>query len=270
MIEQKNFHESETRFRMGAVTALAKEPQRPSIEKSNPPVAPAQTAGLSNAPIYDADLRSFQTSSEHRPENLSDEDLLAQLFDTASSTTDPAYLASSLIRSFGSLKNVLSAKKDQIYSIKYMTNESGIQLQILKDLLYRFSKSGIYGIKNKYPYPEIMHHCRSMLVHREMECLHVFYLNTNSFVISDEEAARGTVDHIHFYPREILKRALELNAVGILMVHNHPSDDPTPTLNDGLFTKKICDGGRALGVELYDHVILSQTGSYSFQMHGDI
>jgi DNA repair protein RadC len=103
------------------------------------------------------------------------------------------------------------------------------------------------------------------MAHRETEQFRVLYLDRKNHLIADEEQARGTVDHVPVYPREIVKRALELNASALILVHNHPSGDPTPSEADISMTAQVQDACAALGLTLHDHLIIGKERELSFR-----
>jgi DNA repair protein RadC len=103
------------------------------------------------------------------------------------------------------------------------------------------------------------------MAHRETEQFRVLYLDRKNVLIADEEQARGTVDHVPVYPREIVKRALELNASALILVHNHPSGDPTPSEADIHMTGQVQDACHALGLTLHDHLIIGKERELSFR-----
>jgi DNA repair protein RadC len=102
----------------------------------------------------------------------------------------------------------------------------------------------------------------------EIEQFRILFLDKKNQLIADEIQQRGTVDHTPVYPREVVKRALELSASAIVLVHNHPSGDPTPSMADVDMTKKIMDAGTRLGVAVHDHVIVGRNGHVSFRSLG--
>ena len=106
------------------------------------------------------------------------------------------------------------------------------------------------------------------MAHREIEQFRVFYLDRKNVLIADEEQAKGTVDHVPVYPREVAKRALELNASALILVHNHPSGDPTPSQSDIDMTNRIQDACSALGLTLHDHLIIGKSTELSFRSQG--
>jgi DNA repair protein RadC len=106
------------------------------------------------------------------------------------------------------------------------------------------------------------------MAHRETEEFRVLYLDRKNVLIADEEQARGTVDHVPVYPREIVKRALELNASALILVHNHPSGDPTPSDSDLSMTRAVQDACATLSLVLHDHLIIGKSRELSFRAQG--
>ena len=106
------------------------------------------------------------------------------------------------------------------------------------------------------------------MAHRETEQFRVLYLDRKNVIIADEEQGKGTVDHVPVYPREVAKRALELNASALILVHNHPSGDPTPSQNDIDMTQQIHNACNALGLTLHDHLIIGKSRELSFRAEG--
>ena len=106
------------------------------------------------------------------------------------------------------------------------------------------------------------------MAHRETEQFRVLYLDRKNVIIADEEQGKGTVDHVPVYPREVAKRALELNASALILVHNHPSGDPTPSQTDIEMTQQIFNACNALGLSLHDHLIIGKSRELSFRTEG--
>ncbi len=104
--------------------------------------------------------------------------------------------------------------------------------------------------------------------HRETEQFRVLYLDRKNVLIADEEQARGTVDHVPVYPREVVKRALEVNASALILVHNHPSGDPTPSQQDVTVTGQIQEAAQVMGITLHDHLIIGKSREVSFRSAG--
>ena len=114
----------------------------------------------------------------------------------------------------------------------------------------------------------LLDYCHTVMAHRETEQFRVLYLDRKNMLIGDEEQAKGTVDHVPVYPREVAKRALELNASAIILIHNHPSGDPTPTQSDFDMTARVNAACEALGLTLHDHLIIVNSQELSFRAEG--
>jgi DNA repair protein RadC len=114
----------------------------------------------------------------------------------------------------------------------------------------------------------VLDYCRVSMAYQGVEQFRLLYLNRKNVLIADELQQRGTIDHTPVYPREVIKRALELDASALIMVHNHPSGDTTPSRADVDMTKHIRDVAHSLSIELHDHVIVGRNGCYSFKGNG--
>jgi len=114
----------------------------------------------------------------------------------------------------------------------------------------------------------VLDYCHATMAHRETECFRVLFLDRKNRLIVEEVMQKGTIDHTPVYPREVIRRALELGASALIMVHNHPSGDPQPSKADIDITRQIRDAARPLGVILHDHVIIARTGYSSFKSDG--
>ena len=106
------------------------------------------------------------------------------------------------------------------------------------------------------------------MAHRETEQFRVLFLDRKNVLIADEEQAKGTVDHVPVYPREVVKRALELNASALILVHNHPSGDPAPSESDISMTEKVAAAANTLSITLHDHLIIGKSAEFSFRTAG--
>jgi DNA repair protein RadC len=114
----------------------------------------------------------------------------------------------------------------------------------------------------------LLEYCQTTMAHRETEQFRVLYLDRKNVLIADELQARGTVDHVPVYPREVVKRALELNASAFILIHNHPSGDPSPSEADIDMTMQIQQAATALGITLHDHLIVGKSCELSFRAEG--
>merc|ERR1711969_128173 len=111
----------------------------------------------------------------------------------------------------------------------------------------------------------LLDYCHTAMAHRPTEQFRVLYLDRKNVLIADEAQAEGTVDHVPVYPREVVKRALELNASALILVHNHPSGDPTPSGADIEMTEQIRIAAEALGITLHDHLVIGRSRELSFR-----
>ncbi len=114
----------------------------------------------------------------------------------------------------------------------------------------------------------LLDYCHTVMAHRETEQFRILYLDRKNVLIADEAQAQGTVDHVPVYPREVVKRALELNASAMILVHNHPSGDPTPSQADIDMTARIDAAAQALGLTVHDHIIVGKSREISFRAEG--
>jgi DNA repair protein RadC len=114
----------------------------------------------------------------------------------------------------------------------------------------------------------LLTYCRTVMAHREIEQFRILFLDTKNMLIADEAQASGTIDHVPVYPREVVKRALELNAASLILVHNHPSGDPTPSQPDIDMTQQIETAANALGITVHDHLIIGSAQELSFRAQG--
>jgi DNA repair protein RadC len=114
----------------------------------------------------------------------------------------------------------------------------------------------------------LLAYCRTQLAHDQTERFHVLFLDTKNTLIRDEAQSKGTIDHTPVYPREVVKRALELGAAAMILVHNHPSGDPTPSESDIAMTREVIRAAKALGIEIHDHLIIGRSGHASLRGMG--
>ena len=114
----------------------------------------------------------------------------------------------------------------------------------------------------------VVDYCAARLAHRKTEHFRVLFLDNRNALIGDEEQQKGTVDHVVLYPREVIKRALELHASAVILVHNHPSGDPSPSRADIELTKEIAKAGAPLGVSVHDHLVIGRSRHVSFREAG--
>ena len=177
-------------------------------------------------------------------------------------------LARALLDRFGDFNGVLSAPPDQLESTDGVGEAVICELKVVEAAAHRLSQSRIRQKQVLSSWDALLDYCRTTMAHRPTEQFRVFYLDRKNTLIADEEQAEGTVDHVPVYPREIMKRALLLNASALILVHNHPSGDPTPSDADISMTRQIVRAAEALNIVLHDHVIIGKSEELSFRAEG--
>ena len=170
--------------------------------------------------------------------------------------------------SFGDFNRVLTAPVERLRAIKGVGESVITDLKILEACAHRMARARVLQQHAITGWDALLDYCHTSMAHRETEQFRVFYLDRKNVLIADEEQAKGTVDHVPVYPREIAKRALELNASALILVHNHPSGDPTPSQADIDMTARVQDACNALGLTLHDHLIIGKSTELSFRSQG--
>ncbi|MEM7318653.1 MAG: DNA repair protein RadC [Pseudomonadota bacterium] len=179
-------------------------------------------------------------------------------------------LARTLIDTCGDFNRVLTAPAHRLAAIKGIGESVICDLKILEACAGRLARSRVMQRPVISGWDALLDYCHTSMAHRETEQFRVFYLDRKNVLIADEAQAQGTVDHVPVYPREVAKRALELNASALILVHNHPSGDPTPSQSDLDMTKSVQDACNALGLVLHDHIIVGKSTELSFRSAGYI
>jgi DNA repair protein RadC len=139
------------------------------------------------------------------------------------------------------------------------------ELKLIEAAAQRLMRSRVINRPILSSWQALIDYCHTAMAHRETEQFRILYLDRKNVLIADEEQARGTVDHVPVYPREVVKRALELNASALILVHNHPSGDPTPSEADITVTHQIKDAADLMGITLHDHLIIGKSREVSFR-----
>ncbi|MFK7764205.1 MAG: DNA repair protein RadC [Roseobacter sp.] len=177
-------------------------------------------------------------------------------------------LARSLMDRFGDFNRVLTAPAERLRDISGVGDAVVTELKIVEAAAQRMARARIMDQNVLSSWDALLDYCHTSMAHRETEQFRVIFLDRKNTVIADEEQAKGTVDHVPVYPREVAKRALELNASALILVHNHPSGDPTPSDADIAMTDQINAACHALGLTLHDHLIIGKSTELSFRGAG--
>jgi DNA repair protein RadC len=198
-------------------------------------------------------------------EALSDYEVLELLLFRALPRRDVKPLAKSLIAKFGSFAEVVSATPARLAEVKGLGNAAIAELKIVQAAANRLARSHVDKRPVLSSWTAVLDYCRTAQAFAEKEQFRVLFLDKRNKLIADEVQQTGTVDHTPVYPREVVKRALELSATAIILVHNHPSGDPTPSRADIQMTQSILEIAKPLGIAVHDHIIVGKDGHTSFK-----
>ncbi|MEL6522403.1 MAG: DNA repair protein RadC [Pseudomonadota bacterium] len=211
-------------------------------------------------------LRSRFLTGGHKA--MPEYELLELLLFNAIPRIDVKPLAKRLLAEFGDLNGVIAASEHRISKVEGADKWVFYHLRLAEAFAHRMGRAKVLHRDVIGGWQDLIQYCRTAMAHRPTEQFRALYLDRKNVLIGDEEQAEGTVNHVPVYPREIAKRALELNASAVILVHNHPSGDPTPSDADIDMTALIHDACNAIGVTIHDHVIIGKEDEFSFAAHG--
>ena len=206
--------------------------------------------------------------TEAGPTTLPDHEILELILFRALPRQDVKQLARELLNAFGDFNRVVTAPVDRLRQHTGLTKAVALEFKIIEAAAHRLARSKIMHRHVLSSWDALLDYCHTAMSHGETEQFRVLFLDLKNALIADEEQAKGTVDHVPVYPREVAKRALELNASAIILVHNHPSGDPTPSQSDINMTQQIQRACDALGLTLHDHLIIGKSRELSFRSEG--
>ncbi|WAC29003.1 MULTISPECIES: RadC family protein [unclassified Ancylobacter] len=198
-------------------------------------------------------------------EALADYEMLELVLFRAVPRADVKPLAKRLIERFGSFAEVITATPQRLREVKGVGEAIITEFKIVAASVERVTREGMRGRPVLSSWSAVLAHCRASMAFAEKEQFRILFLDKRNQLILDEVQQRGTVDHTPVYPREVVKRALELAASAVILVHNHPSGDPTPSNADIQMTKTIIDVAKPLGIEVHDHIIVGKDGHASLR-----
>lgn len=196
---------------------------------------------------------------------LAEYEILEMLLFRTFPRLDTKPLAKALIDEFGSLAEVLSAPKERLMEVKGIGTKSIVDLKLVHAAGLCLLSTRLKERPLLSSWSQVLEYCRAAQAFEDREIFRILFLDKKNQLIKDEVQQTGTVDHTPVYPREIAKRALELSATAIILVHNHPSGDPTPSTADIQMTKTIIDILKPLGIEVHDHIIIGRQGHASLR-----
>ena len=204
---------------------------------------------------------------ESEGKGMPDYEVLELLLFACKPQGDVKPLAKELIAHFGSLAKVLNASTAELLAVNGLGEIMVATLKVIRETGLRLLKTEAQKVTVLQGWQSVLDYCRALMGEEKREQFRVLYLNQKSMLIADE-AQQGTIDQAPVYPREIIKRALELHAAHLILVHNHPSGDPKPSREDIEITKQIQQGAAALGILIHDHLIIAGKKHYSFASNG--
>lgn len=211
-------------------------------------------------------LRTRFLASGHGP--MPEYELLELLLFNAIPKIDVKPLAKRLLEAFGDLNGVIAASEHRILQVEGADRWVYLQLRIIDAFAQRMAQAKVLQREVLSSWDELIAYCRTCMAHRGTEQFRVLFLDRKNTVVADEALGTGTVGHVPVYPREVAKRALELEASAVILVHNHPSGDPTPSREDITMTARVMAACEAIDVTVHDHVIIGKDAETSFRASG--
>jgi DNA repair protein RadC len=222
--------------------------------------------GFKEAPHFHGHRARLRTRfREAGAEALADYELLELVLFRALPRRDVKPLAKNLLAHFGSFAEVVSAPPARLAEVDGLGDAGIDELKIVQAAASRLVRGEVKKREVLSSWSSVIAYCRTSMAFGEREQFRVLFLDKRNQLIADEVQAEGTVDHTPVYPREVVKRALELSATAVVLVHNHPSGDPTPSRADIQMTKQIVEIAKPLGVEVHDHIIVGREGHASLK-----
>src|SRR5689334_7348733 len=191
---------------------------------------------------------------------LPDYELLEMTLFAALPRRDTKPLAKALLNRFGSFADVIAAPRARLMEVQGVGESVANHLKIVEAAAHRLAKTKVMARTVLSSWSALLDYCTAAMARSEKEEFRVLFLDRKNNLIADEVQNRGTVDHTPVYPREIVKRALELSASAIILVHNHPSGDPTPSKTDIAMTREIAGAAKPLKIAVHDHLVIGRRG----------
>ena len=232
-----------------------------------PPKPDASPKGLAEAPPHYHGHRERLRARfrEAGSDALADYEMLELVLFRAIPQRDVKPLAKMLLQKFGSYAEVISASAERLKEVDGIGDAAVTEFKIVQAAAQRLAKGQVKKRPVLSSWSSVLDYCRAAQAFAEKEQFRILFLDKRNQLIADEVQQEGTVDHTPVYPREVVKRALELSATAIILVHNHPSGDPTPSQADIDMTKAVATVAKPLGVSLYDHIIVGKEGHASLK-----
>ena len=246
-------------FKVPRTARTMADPGLPASPQSPPTPAP-------DAPHYHGHRERLRDRfMEGGPDALPDYEMLELMLFRAIPRQDTKPVAKALLARFGSFGDVLAAPPDRLKEIKGVGDKVVFELKLIHAASVRLARKSVLDRPALSSWTALIDYCTAAMAYERQEQFRILFLDRKNVLIADEVQSRGTVDHTPVYPREVMKRALELSATAIILVHNHPSGDPTPSQADITMTREIVDVAQRLNIAVHDHLIIGRNGHASFR-----
>ncbi len=234
--------------------------------KPKPAAPPKDLPGLADSPHYHGHRQRLRDRFRAAGSDaVSDYELLELVLFRAIPQRDVKPLAKELLEKFGSFGEVIAAPDKRLAEIKGLGEAAITEFKIVAAAAQRLTRDKVKRRTVLSSWSSVLDYCRASMAFADKEQFRVLFLDKRNQLITDEVQQTGTVDHTPVYPREVVKRALELSASAVILVHNHPSGDPTPSQADIQMTKAIVDIAKPLGIAVHDHLIVGKEGHASLK-----
>jgi DNA repair protein RadC len=242
---------------------VASAPRHPVLPQPSLPLEPVSKPSASPHAGHRERLRArFHAAG---PDALADYELLEMILFAAIPRKDTKPLAKALIARFGTYADVIHAPETRLRDVEGVSDGVVTQLKLVRASALRLMRQQVMGKPVLSTWSAVLDYCRVSMGFEQREHFRILFLDRKNNLIADEVQQSGTVDHTPVYVREVVKRALELSASALVLVHNHPSGDPTPSRADIDMTLQIVAAAKPLGVLVHDHIIVGRQGHASFK-----
>jgi DNA repair protein RadC len=249
---------------MGGKDRLSEAAQPDFLGRASP--SPAAVLPATSMELHRTRMR--QKLLAGGPEALADHELLEMALFLALPRRDTKPIAYRLLARFGSFANTIAASPGEIASVEGMGEASAAALKIVQAAAVRLARAEVIDRPVLSNWDALLAYLNAVMARERVEQFRILFLDSRNRLIADEAQSRGTVNHTPVYPREVVRRALELQASALVLAHNHPSGDPSPSREDIEMTREIVAAAQALAIVVHDHVIIGNGRWVSFRSEG--
>jgi len=246
--------------------------EAPTLFDAAPPMGgppidlPASEAAVPGAEGHRARMRARLLAAG--PEALADHEMLEMVLFLALPRRDTKPIGRALLKQFGSFGAVVAAPVPELLRIEGLGEAGAAALKTIQAAALRLAKGEVMRRPVLNNWDRVIDYLTMILAHERIEEFHVLFLDSRLHLLADEVMGRGTINHAPVYPREVMKRALELQAAALILAHNHPSGDPTPSRDDIAMTRELQRAAQVLKIAIHDHVVVAGDRWVSFHQQG--